>query len=175
MLTFVLLKRSIAILLLILFAYGTIGYFISFEVEKYAIRKEVKNRIKKGLPDDKLVIIKDNAFNTELNWVEDDEEFRLNGKMYDVVSKRIEGNTIYYSCIIDAEEEELFEELEQQVDNALNDSGKKKNENNLKDYIPAERFSPKQVGVTFMSNTYSPNNYQSINLELVTPPPPYHS
>lgn len=175
MLTFVRLKRIISIVLLLLFIYGTVGYFVAFQVERYTVRQEIKHRIKQGVPTEELTIISDDATNSRLNWVKPNKEFRINGKMYDVVSKRVEGNTVYYSCINDTQEDKLFENLDKQVDNALNDSGKKNTKNNLKDYIPAERFTPKQVGLSFTSTIYTPDHYQSPNLELVTPPPPFLS
>ena len=176
MFTFVRLKRIIAILLLILFAYGTIGYYISFEVEKTAVRHEIKQRIKQGVPTSDLTIIKDDVTNSRLNWIKPSKEFRLNGKMYDVVSKRIEGNIIYYSCINDTQEEELFKTLDEQVNKEMNNTDSETRvKTPLKDYIPAERFTPKQAGVSFMSNPLIPNIYQPPYPELETPPPPFQS
>ncbi|MBN8703754.1 MAG: hypothetical protein J0M08_11870 [Bacteroidetes bacterium] len=80
------------------------------------IKHEIKQKIKKSIPDDELTTFTLSKVEYEnLEWIEK-KEFRLNGNMYDVVKKTIHINgTIILHVINDKKEKELFVNLEKQI------------------------------------------------------------
>ncbi|MDA7804189.1 hypothetical protein N8987_06400 [Crocinitomix sp.] len=73
-------------------------------MDKKAIRKEVKNKILKGLDKDELTFF---SFTAEeiasLEW-EHKEEFEYQGMMFDVVERKQVGSKIHFWCWQDAKE-----------------------------------------------------------------------
>jgi len=107
-------------LIAILFLYNTAGYLIVFKSFQYGIKKEIKTRIKNKLDDKDLVLIKcpshpDKEQRKLFHWNEENE-FSYQGNMYDVVRQYSIHDTIYYYCIIDTKEKDLFGNLDVQVD-----------------------------------------------------------
>jgi hypothetical protein len=56
---------------------------------------------------------------------EEDHEFRLNGKMYDVIEKKIENDQLIVRCISDDKETELTRKYEELLESQSDDPGKK--------------------------------------------------
>lgn len=115
-------RKWIALLLVAVFIYQAAGYFIFFTSQKYVIREEIKNRIRYSLPEDQMTkwIFKPGSDEfKKIHWYEENE-FRYRGKMYDVVRQEnsINGEIIYY-CINDSQEEALFKNLDQLVENEI--------------------------------------------------------
>jgi hypothetical protein len=110
------LKRAIAIAFLIIFTFSMVGFFLVFKIQQYQVRKEIKHLIKNGLPETQLVQININSRNqSELKW-EDENEFRYQGAMYDVVRiEKKDDSTIIYYCVSDEQETILFANLDEQV------------------------------------------------------------
>lgn len=96
-----------------------------FKVQQYEVRKEIKTRIKQGVPIDELVRIEVTAHNAhELDW-EHSREFRYRGTMYDVVRTQVvDAQTTVYYCVNDDQETELFAELDQLVQKSMEAEGK---------------------------------------------------
>jgi hypothetical protein len=108
------LQRIIAILILLVLLTGLGGYFVVFKVEQFALRREMKERIKSSVPDTELqhfAFSKHNA--SRLDWERKAKEFRLNGKMYDVVRTEVKGDTVHFFCVRDDKETKLFAGLDQ--------------------------------------------------------------
>ena len=83
------LKKLVAITLLLVFLYNLCGIIFVFKYQQYAIRKEMKHKIKAGVPEDQLAKIIVNSENEqELDW-KHGKEFRYKGIMYDVVKKEV--------------------------------------------------------------------------------------
>lgn len=119
------LKRTVAYLFLVIFSYASLGYYLTFVIQQYHTRKDIKRMIKQGVPKEQLVKL---AFDIstdeykELEWKKKDE-FRYNGQMYDVVYKYTDENgIIHYECISDTQEEKLFANLESLVENSMMDT-----------------------------------------------------
>ena len=94
------------------------------QYEKSAVRREIKGKMIAGIDLEELVLLKftkDEA-NTKLRW-EHSKEFEYNGQLYDVVSKEIKGDTIFYNCWWDYEETKLNKKLQKLVANAMDESG----------------------------------------------------
>ena len=67
-----------------------------------------------------------------MQWV-DDHEFRRDGKLYDVVRTRISGDTTYFTCINDTQEEKLFADLDNHVQREMGNSGQASKFDSFKD------------------------------------------
>lgn len=104
-------------LLTILFAVAVVlnGPYVhlSFLSIRNTVQCQIKNDIKEGIAEAELHCIRNNQ---QLNWIRKNKEFRIGKRFYDVVKiKQMEGQIVYL-CINDADEEELFENLDSAVD-----------------------------------------------------------
>jgi hypothetical protein len=86
-----------------------VGATVYFEASRYAVRKEIKARIKSGLSKKDLLVLtfSKQAFNT-LHWL-NRNEFERNGDLFDVVHvKKLSSGAFEIQCISDVKEKELF-------------------------------------------------------------------
>jgi len=124
-------KRLLSILITILFLYNTTGYLIVFKSFQYGIKEEIKTKIKNNLNDKDLVLIKypshPNKQQKKLFHWKEENEFLYNGNMYDVVRQYSIHDTVYYYCINDTREKELFATLNVQVDQNMASNSKANN------------------------------------------------
>jgi hypothetical protein len=111
--------------------------FKSFE-HKY--KKEIKQLIKAGVPEKDLVrfkfhisIIKNVTH--DFSWVKKNE-FRYKNEMYDIVKTEFNGDSVYYKCIHDFKESNLFSDFDKYlIDLLKSDSGKKNEFLSLFNYL----------------------------------------
>jgi len=112
-------KKLLAICIVVLLLFNSMGYYIVFKATQYAIKKEVKSLIKQGVPDKDLSLIKvavdDVQKQAELKWL-DKKEFRYRGQMFDIVRYYTRNDTTYYYCINDKQEAKLFSHLDKQIE-----------------------------------------------------------
>jgi hypothetical protein len=82
--------------------------------EKAAVRKEVAERIRRGVDGRDLVVLEFPLEKTRtlLRW-EGPREFEYRGRMYDVVETRLVGDTVAYKCLRDDEETLLNSRLKE--------------------------------------------------------------
>ena len=174
-------ERIIAILLLfILFApVATIYTFLQFE--KTALRREIKWKMIAGIDPEELVLLKftKEEIQTKLRW-EHSKEFEYNGQMYDIVSKEIKGDSIFYRCWWDHEETKLNKNLTKLVANAFNqDKENGETQKGLYFYLRSF-FSPPVFdwqAATFHTlevvyeDSMHPNIFNAIGISPPTPPP----
>ena len=171
------LRKSIAILLLILFAYNIFGFYYCFIYKQNKIRSEIKTQIKNNVPQEQLIILTFTKKQVKKLAFQDENEFRLNGKMYDIVKTTIKNNIITYFCINDVQEEELFESLNEQVsnnlDNILHKNNFKKNYiKTINDFFIEEYNYKYNNELILLKINYLIS--ESINCRLIPPfvPPP---
>jgi hypothetical protein len=121
------LKKLVSIFLVFLILYNMLGYIVVFKSYQYAIRKEVKNRIKDAIPENELTIIRlttNEVQNGKIGFKKiDEKEFSLSGNLYDIVRSRICGDTTIYYCINDSKEEKLFANLDEHVKRQMDTNG----------------------------------------------------
>jgi hypothetical protein len=121
------LKRLLSHILLILFMFHSVGSTLVFLALQAQVRREVKQRIKEGLPPEQLQVL---SFSLQeasaLDWKKEGHEFRYQGMMYDVVRVKLEQNRVLYHCITDMQEEGLFEGLDELVQEYMTRSSKQK-------------------------------------------------
>lgn len=150
-----------------------------FKALQYQVRNEVKQKIKKNVPDDELVLITISvADNKSLTWTRPNIEFRYKGEMYDIVRQETKEDIILYYCIHDFKESKLFANLDEHVQRHIADNPqqRKKAENILKtvtkDYffqlLIISHFPEVQQNLKY--NKYL-QAYNSICLDVLTPPP----
>ena len=121
------LKKLVSIFLVFLILYNMLGYIVVFKSYQYAIRKEVKNRIKDAIPENEFTVIRltnDDVQNGKKGFTKiDDKEFSLSGKLYDIVRSQVSGDTTIFYCINDSKEEQLFANLDEHVKRQMDTSG----------------------------------------------------
>lgn len=106
-------QRITSILFICALLFNVFGYFALFSLEKNRIQKEVKTRIKEGIPKTKLIayVFTPTEFE-DLHWTKPGKEFRLNGEMYDIIQVEIKGDSKIYWCYHDVAESKLFASLD---------------------------------------------------------------
>jgi hypothetical protein len=174
-------KKALSILITILFLYNIAGYLIVFKSFQYGIKKEIKTRIKNKINDKDLVLIKypshpNSQQKNALRWKEKNE-FLFNGNMYDVVRQYSLNDTIYYYCINDTREKELFSNLDLQV---MQNMASNKVANNLVklfkltiDQSYLINYSKVNLLQSFKESfsVYITPGYLPVQKEVETPPP----
>ncbi|MBK7871830.1 MAG: hypothetical protein IPJ74_14695 [Saprospiraceae bacterium] len=94
----------------------TVGEYLVVKIMRWDIRQEIKNRIQSGVPTHELVQVKISKTNPPKDFVRiDRREFRLEGRMYDIVSQEEQGDSILYHCIFDERETLLNNNIEAQT------------------------------------------------------------
>lgn len=172
------LKRTFSILLLCLFAFNLAGFFFVFKVQQYRIRREIKQYIKQGVPENELALITVTPENeNQLDW-KHKKEFRYKGTMYDVVRKEIiNKTTIIYHCVTDTQETVLFAHLDEMVSKNMDPKNDQNSpvKNLLKQlsipYYPPEKpyWSLFQIYTAIIYEyTFL---YSSPSLNIISPPP----
>ena len=130
----------LAISLLLLLLFQTASYLLVFKIQQYQIRKEIKQQIKAGVPEDELVLLKiplsleSSAHNDQFQRIHD-REFRYQGEMYDIVRQEQHGDTTWYYCLWDEKESELFAQLDEQVAQQMNQNPAQKKQHEQLDRL----------------------------------------
>lgn len=174
-------KKIIAILLLISFGIQVAGYHLFFHIRKWEIKSSArKNRRRNSSRENELQFIfpltgRLQLTNSQPEW-EDDHEFRLNGHMYDVIEKRIVGDTIYVRCVADEKETRLIEKYNEQNKDDFSNTTKNKSGfllkliNSLYTYTDQHEY----MLVVSSKEKYRDDYRQtgiSRSYEVLTPPP----
>lgn len=106
-------KKWVCSILLLAFGWSILGNFLSMELQLSSARKEIKHKLKNGVPDSERVVFTftDNYCTTKLVWTKPNE-FRLGNRFYDVIeSQSIADGKRRMECISDIQESKLFAEL----------------------------------------------------------------
>lgn len=104
--------KILGILMIFCFVAPVVTIFVVLHYQKKAIKKEVKWKMIAGIDKDELVLLKftEEEKKSQLNW-EHSKEFEYNGEMYDVVEKKVVGDTTFYWVWWDHEETKLNQQL----------------------------------------------------------------
>lgn len=168
------LKKLLAFILICIFLYNQAGYLIAFKLRQQEIRSEMKSRIKRNVPEQELTAIRIEAGNeSALDWEKEDKEFEYKGNLFDVVRKEsVKGATIYY-CINDAQEEKLFDDLDEHVRRHMNDTpvNEKQQLKAMKDYFAEELYTSPVTTCSFIKY---PITHEAADTRFAPPssPPP---
>ena len=80
---------AISFLFILLIYLG--GVYPVFKIGQWQARSEIKHKIKEAIPERELHLISvSTSANKAIDWVQEGKEFRLNGRMYDVVRQQNE-------------------------------------------------------------------------------------
>lgn len=107
------------------------GPWLIFKIQQHAVRSEIKQQLKAGVPEDELVKLKiAKVWEEESNdrfEREHSKEFRFDGEWYDVMRSQDLGDTTLYVCIHDVKEGKLFEQLEALTEAEMNQTQQQEN------------------------------------------------
>jgi hypothetical protein len=111
------LKVSVSAFILLLFLPNIgISLYSNYQISK--VRKEMKTKLKQGAP---AALLQTMTFSKDqfkhLYWTKANKEYKIKGKLYDVVFKKIIQNKIEVICISDTNEDILFVKLDKLVKN----------------------------------------------------------
>lgn len=95
---------SISLVLILIIQSG--GSYLLIKGLQYRLKHAAHEEINKGLTKDQLVIIKSNEASSMI-WTEEDE-FQLNGIMFDIVYTEQHDGITWYYCYQDEDETELL-------------------------------------------------------------------
>jgi predicted transcriptional regulator len=109
------LKKLLSILLLCCLLLNIIGYRIVFFIRHSEIKTEIKKLIllhANNKEEEALVFaLNDKNAIEKLQW-DGNDEFRLNGEMYDVIEKKTQNGELFIRCISDKRETALLKKYE---------------------------------------------------------------
>ncbi len=149
-------KRIFSLVFISLYIYNIIGYLALFSALQYQVRSEVKNMLKAGVPEHELVKF---SFHTPslqngfygIQWIEENE-FRHNGNMYDVVHMNTAHDTTYLFCVNDTQEKYLFENLDSHVQREMGGSAKPGKLDSFKDVFK-DSYAQKCIDFNLLPRT----------------------
>lgn len=126
-------RRTYAICLLICLLFQVAGYLVVFQVCGMQIRWELEQRMRSGIPDEDLVLIKIAGSEKQ------DHNFRhinrhevlFDGMRYDIVRQESTPDAILFYCVSDEEETRLFSRFLEIFDGSDPDHSEKGNHRDL--------------------------------------------
>jgi hypothetical protein len=175
------LKKTISILLTILFLYSTVGFlavhpFLSNYYKELGIRE-----VKELADTDEiqiLVFVKSDIQNSKIEfmWIHSDE-FKYNGDMYDIVKKEENENQLILYCLNDTKETKLEKNFERELDNNTTNKKQNSGDNNPFKTLNSEAATETALNLSDVKKiNYGCNyikNYVPICTEIPSPPPKF--
>lgn len=176
-------KNLYILILLFILLFNSIGVFIVFKYEQTLVRKEVKRRIKFGIPENERLLL------SIPKWMEEipnkdfkrihKGEFIYKGEMYDILYTQEDTDTTHYIVIHDPKETNLFARLDEHI-NKYNDwnnqhnplsKSKKELKKYKKDYFPTHSETKyfSQLSTIFYIDFLNP--LLKFSIDKVSPPP----
>jgi len=101
-------KKIIALSFILILLVNVFGYFISFSIQRYKIKQEVKQLVKQEKRRNTQHFIFTAQQYERLRQYENGNEFSLNGCMYDVVKKEFVNGNIILTAYYDHQETDLL-------------------------------------------------------------------
>jgi hypothetical protein len=119
-------SRLLAFALLALLLLQSTGPLVVFSLQRLQIRREVRERLLDRADDAALDLVPvpvalERAGDGRFRWMEE-KEFRLDGRMYDVVRAERRGDTTWYRCVEDRKETALLADLDALIRRDLNNT-----------------------------------------------------
>jgi hypothetical protein len=171
------LKKIPAIMFLLVFLYSAIGYYPAFVISRYKIRNDFKQKIKKDIPEAEIasITLTDEVLN-KLKWNADDE-FELDGQMYDIISKEKDkqGLTVF-RCHPDSKEKKLYDNFFHWIKTTHDEENNTNDNTNVLTYFSLDYLAPSGLSHDYFSEMkmqYYPegSSYKSYCPENPSPPP----
>lgn len=134
-------KKVSIILLIVILVIGQFGYYCFYAYRIYCAKEEAKQQVLKQIPGHLLTKI--SADNPLIHW-EEENEFSLDNKMYDVARVEVQNGKKYFLCASDENEDALIKKFAAVI------SGNKAEGNNT---------GKNQTGVKFQVNDIICSSY----------------
>ena len=172
-------KRTITILLALVFVYNTLGFlFIHPLLINYYKHLGMQEAAKPSAEEliELIILRKEDILFNKINYERiHSHEFRLNGKMYDIVKEVDKDSLIYFYCINDKKEEKLEKEFHKRVEENTANKKHRANDNNpLKTltsepvcYLTLDLMDAEGLAFKFQYD----GNYLPVWGDVLTPPP----
>jgi hypothetical protein len=178
------LKKLTAILIIVLLFFDSCGYiFVYIELSNH-FKQEASSKINDFIPDKDLEILSfhlsDITKNNSVIQITEENEIKINGKLYDIYKKVYKKDSVYYYCLNDNNENILEQAFSSYIENKTQENSKN---------IPIHNILHNIIKVAIAPNLFDNNYYQSsikftINLvyllpqyffDIPTPPPKSYS
>jgi hypothetical protein len=173
------LKKPIVILLLVCFLLQAGGLWLLMYCRQMTLKREMKTMLRSypnrfGQIVLEFELVKGKPVAPSFEW-EGEDEFRYNRSIYDVVEKKVTGNTLQVRCIDDKKEADIMNKIE--------DLGKKEQDD--KKSRPACLHQLLSLLLFYQQNCYEPVTFFSsllhiddyraffnhITIDIIAPPP----
>ena len=116
------LKKLIPTILLGIFLFQIVGFTIYFNIEKSAIKKQLKTYIKEGVPKTQLKKFEFTPKQYSNLLFTKKKEFKIKENYFDIVySKKLPNGNLFLECVNDKQETILFKNLAENVNFNLSD------------------------------------------------------
>ena len=170
-------KKITAIVLLVCLFLNIIGYHIVFHVRKGEIKADMKKllRLSDQNTEQFVFSLADKTAIEKLEW-EGEDEFRLNGSMYDVIEKKIVNGKWMIRCVSDTKETELIKKYQDITKNDFGSSSRNKSMTLLQLIGSLYTLPGNDVDVRIISSVqvhffnYN-HDIPSAPCDVITPPP----
>ena len=172
-------KKLLSILLILFLVINSCGYIIVFQQMQLEAKREIKDRILKGIGlQDAVHFCFNQAEYAGLNFSEEDE-FELNGKMYDIIKSDFKNGKYNIYCFNDEKEETIIKNLQKDTDGH---KAKTPSQNTLR--IISGIISTALVKSTYtikrpiyLTNIikYTQETFKSFCTKIPSPPPKYYT
>ena len=115
-------KTIIAYLILTALIFDVSGHILIFKKLQKDIHRKIKHTIFKNIPINELEIFSFNIGKSipGIVWIHS-KEFRLNGKMYDIIKKDTIDNNVKFYCVWDKDEESLISKYSNLISGKIRD------------------------------------------------------
>lgn len=164
-------------MVLLIISHGIIQFGM-FELVQKNLKSQAVDRINRGIPQHQQVIFRFGVEDyriksSQIDW-KDKNEFRLDGKMYDIINTVTSEDSVYLYCLTDPEESDLYSILDKLIEDDSENSDKENSFNNYFNHFYS--YSPQN---NFNKIYQSENRYFDrivvslieVDILLVTPPP----
>jgi hypothetical protein len=175
------LKKLLTYIVLILFIYNLAGYYIVYKGWQKGIRQQIKYQIGHGLKLSEIEVLAFSKADLQtktiiLEW-ENDDEFRYNNYMYDVVSSKETNDSIVLLCINDHKEKKLLDQFEAYVNQQQDNSSSKHSkpfkilEDLIKDYCYPQKVVQNYREGKIINNPGIEVLITDTFIDVLSPPP----
>ncbi len=124
-------KKSVTILLLLIFVFNALGFWIVFKVRQNQVYAEAKARVKKALknslPESELYyfeLSEGEVLPSGACWIKPQKEFSVDNQLYDIVRIEYKEDKTVLCCISDDQEKKLFTNLEEHIQKHISENSK---------------------------------------------------
>ncbi len=172
-------KKLTAISILTLIILSQWGYYCFYSFQLYEVKKEAKLEVLKTIPEKFLKVVDVAEHGDAIKWEDNNTEFKLDGKMYDVVRFKKEQGKIFVVCISDEKEDAVLSSLTAEIkknitDNNTSNSGKTTIKLSFKDWAFEEKsIEPMLKVIPEMEKRHIDFSERAIEgyTNIVLPPP----